>query len=78
MQKILQTEQSTPPNLSCSCLHPANCNILPLSIPLKMLNVCGRVQAWPVPLTGAGLIQNHQVAADETVRRVGELAREDG
>lgn len=38
IRKILQAEQSIPPRLSCSCLHPANCNILPLSIPLKMLN----------------------------------------
>lgn len=29
----------------------------------------GRVQAWPLPLTGAGLIQNlHQVVVDETVK----------
>lgn len=37
------------------------------------------MQARPQPLTGAGLTQNlHQVAVDETVKKVGECVHEDG
>lgn len=43
---------------------------------LHHIPLADRVQAWPMPLTGAGPIQNlHQVGADETVQRVGEHVR---
>lgn len=38
----------------------------------------GKVQAWPKPLTGAGLIHNSlQVAADVAVQKVGARVHED-
>lgn len=45
---------------------------------LHTQNTSDKVQAWPMPLNGAGLIQKkHHVAADETEQRIGEPVHED-
>lgn len=63
-----------PVKLGVLCLHP--CYLCILLLQILSLN---RVQAWPKPLNGAGLIQNlHQVADDVTVERSGTLVHEDG
>lgn len=60
------------PTLVLHACTPANENMYWLWKPIVLeaqIHAC-RVQAWPLPLTGAGLTQNlHQAAVDETVRK---------
>lgn len=70
---------SIPVHLGYLCLHA--CQLRNGESPQQIIQVrfpAGRVQAWPLPLIGAGLIQNsHQVVVDETEKKVDEYVHED-
>jgi len=78
---FLRSVHSGPPRLQMPAHLPAGithgCTPSSWST-IQAQEVLARCRHCP-PLTGAGLIQNmHQVAADETVRRIGETVQEDG
>lgn len=59
---------SSPPWFSMPALLPTETCVALAAHSTSSSVHAGRVQAWPLPLTGAGLTQNlHQAAVDETV-----------
>lgn len=69
---VHRIDPSTQAHLGSLYLHSCQLKYVRLSQPITLYARlwAGRVQARPLPLTGAGLTQNlHQVAVDETVEK---------